>query len=465
MRPAATKEKVRVMARIDLPKLFFILSISAVVLAVTFLFGIASGFQRGPAFQFVQGLMVSVTNWDVLTGKHPTHHLQPARHAGSGVTVNEVPGSEYNLLLLSGFFDDGNEIRLLTRGGTIVARWPVRFSEIFPDAGHLPRPPSTDWNVDLHGAIAMPDGSVVFNFENAGLARIGLCGDLRWTLERATHHSVELASGGGFWVPGRKHFVSGTSPYPPFELPFTEDMILRVSPDGEVIEEISIAEAMRDSGLLSLLTSTGSPLPEPMHGFHDNGINKELFHLNDIEELSANMAADFPQFGAGDLLLSLRDRNLILVLDVESRRIKWWRIGPWIRQHDPDFLSGGKIMVFNNNRDGTPLGEYYGGSEIIQIDPASNKYNVVYGNEPEEKMHTNIRGKQQALPGGQILITEHEAGRVFQVDTPSGRVVWEYINRYENDEVAEVTEARAYPSSYFDVTDWSCEANNDQIDN
>ena len=32
----------------------------------------------------------------------------------------------------------------------------------------------------------------------------------------------------------------------------------------------------------------------------------------------------------------------------------------------------------------------------------------------------------------------------------------EYINRYDEDEIAELTEARLYPADFFDVPDWSC---------
>ena len=65
---------------------------------------------------------------------------------------------------------------------------------------------------------------------------------------------------------------------------------------------------------------------------------------------------------------------------------------------------------------------------------------------------------------GGLLITEFEGGRVLETDTP-GQVIWEYINRYDQDEVAELTEARVYPVNYFEVTDWSCEANNNQMRN
>jgi hypothetical protein len=35
-------------------------------------------------------------------------------------------------------------------------------------------------------------------------------------------------------------------------------------------------------------------------------------------------------------------------------------------------------------------------------------------------------------------------------------VVWEYLNRYDADDVAEIGEARRYSADYFHVKDWSC---------
>jgi hypothetical protein len=69
---------------------------------------------------------------------------------------------------------------------------------------------------------------------------------------------------------------------------------------------------------------------------------------------------------------------------------------------------------------------------------------------------TKYRGKHELMPHGGLLITESEAGRVLETDV-DGQVIWEYINRYNQDEVAEITEARAYQENYFKLKNWSCE--------
>ena len=72
-----------------------------------------------------------------------------------------------------------------------------------------------------------------------------------------------------------------------------------------------------------------------------------------------------------------------------------------------------------------------------------------------QRMFTAIRGKHQSLPNGNLLITETDPGRVFEVNS-RGEVVWEFINRYDEENVVSVTQATRYADSYFTVGDWSC---------
>lgn len=67
----------------------------------------------------------------------------------------------------------------------------------------------------------------------------------------------------------------------------------------------------------------------------------------------------------------------------------------------------------------------------------------------------------QRQPNGNELIAEAHAGRVIEV-TPSGEIVWEFINRYDAETVAIVTGATRYPYDYFTVTDWSCRADSSE---
>ncbi|MEJ2033380.1 MAG: arylsulfotransferase family protein, partial [Deltaproteobacteria bacterium] len=190
-------------------------------------------------------------------------------------------------------------------------------------------------------------------------------------------------------------------------------------------------------------------------------------HLNKIAELKSDIASDFPMFNAGDLLLSLRQYNLRFVVDPNSWTIKWWKIGPWIRQHDPEFIPGGKIIMLNNNCYRKAYDEYPSEldiprvSNILEYDPLKDKSTILYSGEDDQGFLTVIRGTDEFLPNGNIFITEFEGGRAFEADK-EGHIIWEYINRYDQNEVAEITEGHIYQADYFDVTDWSCGENSER---
>ena len=452
-------------SRVDFSKVVFYALVVVGSLALSFAAGLYSGATRTTVFLALRDLKTTVEDALKITAEEittlagvPSHFLQPKRQGGSGVTINDPSVDQTDLILMTGFFSDSNEVRLVRRNGDTAARWPVRFYDLFPDPQHFPDglAPATDWNIELPGAAALPDGSVVFNFEGGGLTKLDRCGRVVWKLDYRTHHTVELAEGGGFWVPGRRWVESGNA-FPPHEVPYEEDTILRISDDGQVVAEHSVVKLFYDSGLEALLTATGSDFRLGTEW------DQELVHLNKIEELKSHLAADFPLFEAGDLALSLRDRNLVMVVAKDLSRIKWWKVGPWIRQHDPEFTPGGTIVVYNNNtymstfgttRWTTPVSAPRV-SNVLAVDPVSGESKVLWGGQKGQELLSVVRGNVDITPVGGLQIVEFEGGRVIETDS-AGNVVWEYVNQYDEDNVAELIDAHVYPASYFTVDDWSC---------
>ena len=76
-------------------------------------------------------------------------------------------------------------------------------------------------------------------------------------------------------------------------------------------------------------------------------------------------------------------------------------------------------------------------------------------------MYTPVEGDHQILKNGNILIAEGNGGRVLEVDR-DGRVVWEFINRYSEEEVLRVSDAIRYPREYFVQGSWACDSENAQ---
>jgi len=442
----------------NISKFVFVSLCVLLALTVSFGAGLYNAHHETGLFQIIyrakQHIDESLSDVAETSVIRPGHFLNRGYRPGSGVTVNLRPGDGH-MILMSGFFDDSNEVRLIRRDGSVVHRWTVSYHDLFPNPDFLPQPPATDWNVDTHGALIEPDGSVVFNFEYAGLVKLDRCGRTLWTLRHPTHHSVEKSADGHYWVPGRRFVDEGESEFPPFETPYAEDLILKVSPSGEILSRLSVPALLNKNDLHGLLTATGEKFDYEHHW------DKELVHLNKIGELSSDLADRFPLFESGDLVLSIRKLNLVLVFDPRTERVKWSQTGPWLRQHDPEFNPDGTLTIFNNNAFYcTDYGRHAEQvTNILRMDPVTRKTEVVFGQRPGQEMLTIVRGKHDVVPGGGFLITEFKTGRVLQADA-QGEIVWEYINRYDDRYVAEISEARLYPPDYFTVSEWNCPDSN-----
>lgn len=390
---------------------------------------------------------------------HPrSFHLQPARAQGQGVTTNDV-GDDGALILMTGFFDEENQSRLIKRDGTLVRKWSHDYFTDFPDQGARVCDVVSPLRVDIHGAHMTPNGELVFNYEYCGSVKLNQCGEQVWSIRKQTHHSLIPAEAGGYWILGRDVWLASQYPdrFAPFssaavEKEIEEDTLLRVSEDGEILEDFSIPQLMRENGLDAVLTANGA-------NFSDRKLSRqELVHANKVAELPEAMDDSFALFEAGDLAISMRQLNLIMVLDPNTKTVKWHQTGPWLRQHDPEFRPDGTISIFNNNvyltaykNSQTDLNTPFS-TNIMAVDPVTRKTQVVFGEKPGQELLSVIRGQHQVLDDGGLLIVEFDAGRVLQANK-DGRVIWEYVNHYDQDFVGEITNATLLPAGYF-TADW-----------
>ena len=435
-----------------LAKRVSVVSLVVLVLGGTFVLGLVAESRDLPPVPQLRSAYQTLTNLgdDDATSHPRRHHLQPTRGQGAGVTVDDVDDDA--LVMMAGFFDDENQVRLVERDGTVVQRWSLDYFEHFPDPESRPCALEDPLRVDLHGAQVTPEGELVVNYEYCGTVKLDSCGQLLWRIEDNTHHSLVTAESGGYWILGRDEFLARDHPdrYPPLLTPgpaqrVQEDTILRVGEDGEVRDEISIPGLMRENGLEAFLTADG-----PSFAWNDED-TWDLVHANKATELSPDVADAFPQFEAGDLAISLRALNLVMVVDPDTQQVRWHQTGPWLRQHDPEFHPDGRISVFNNNvyyhtayddRDQTILSTPFD-TTIMSVDPETGETEVTFGQAPGEEMLSVVRGDHQLLDDDGILITEFDAGRVLQVDG-DGQVVWEYVNQRDDDFVGEVTNAAVH---------------------
>lgn len=317
-------------------------------------------------------------------------------------TVSDPTALADGLLLIGRIDPETSQpiAELLNADGSVAHRWQIDYGRLV-EGGRADEFP--------HGMTMLADGSLLVNFDTGrALARIDACSEPAWVNSELVYHHVISKGEGGYWTWGEPTTDIGHNQF-----------LVRFNPEtGEVLEKISLLDDVIPATASRGMTF-GIPDGYKIEREADPDTVADILHPNDIEELLPEMAASFPQFRAGDLLISMRNINLVAVIDRQTHQVKWAQYGPWRDQHDPDFEPDGRISVFSNNLDRNR-------SSIILIDPKTNQWRDPY-QDTDFWFNSFIMGKQQRLPNGNRLIASAMEGRVLEV-APTGKIVREFSN-------------------------------------
>jgi len=350
------------------------------------------------------------------------HEIRSSRKQG-GVTVHEGTLTQLGLTFLTAY--DGQIFRpfLVDLEGKVVHRWDARYAALFKGRKELDL--VWDSRQYLHGSHLYADGSILASFEYRGMAKLDRCSRPVWLLDRSTHHSILPLADGSFWTPSVDR--EKKAPRPRLAKSHREDTLLHVSADGKVLEEINVIDAILKGGYQAILLHGDTLTPDPLH-------------LNDIELVTEELAQRIPQIKAGDFLISLRSPDALAVIGQETKAVVWSMVGPFLGQHDPDIFGDGTLLVFDNKawvKQSTPVRwleqpQPWGFSRILRLDPATQQVLWSFEGSTAFPFYTSIQGKQQILGNGNILVSDPEGGRAFEISPAHGnRVVWEYVNKLE----------------------------------
>lgn len=345
------------------------------------------------------------------------------------------PGSisEQPVLIYGIGVDNVMSVKIVENSGDVLHSWTLDVFDFWDDFEHLPedmRPKSRPGG-EIAGLVLLDNGDIVLNFEPAGAMRVNACGELIWRRSLLTHHSVTRADNGHFYLSGHVYQRNLPESWPQAKPATIEATVIELTADGELVDEFSVADVMRSNDLEGILYAG----TQSLFGVTVDG---DVFHLNDVKSFPRDMTPGI--FAPGDLMISLRNLNTILVLDQETRKVKWSYIGAIVRQHDPDFLDGNRISVFDNRSLATDTMIRHArpddvASRIVTIDARDGATEIVFEGNAKIPFFTDIMGKHQWLPNGNLLLTESRWGRVIEVD-PEGKLVWEYNNVIDNGQFA-----------------------------
>lgn len=404
-----------------LPLFLFVFSL----VFFAFLYGVAASYWGLPPAEQVENAYANARDfqryWQNDLGIVPTRNLVPSYPGAKRFVMYDQSKVTSGTVLISGLTWGRSAYFgaiLLDSSGRELHYWPIDFNAL--SAARRPE------NIFLHGLAVFPDGTLVVDSDGGDvLAKIGPCGRPIWVDKGDYTHVVSRSYDGTVWS-------------------WKGDNIVQTDvATGRTVQSISLEKDVIEAhGLEGIFWIRTREDP------HELLYQNDPFHENDVEVLSPRMAKAFAQFSAGDILVSLRNLNLVAVLDGRTYALKWHQIGPWYRQHDADFQPDGSISIFNNNMT-------LDHSEIVSIDPQSGRYRVLFRGNEQSPFYSWRRGKHQILGNGNILVTETEHGRVFEVDR-HGKLVWEFNNIFDKTRNGVVNKAIHLPPDFFEPGVLNC---------
>lgn len=329
--------------------------------------------------------------------------------------------------------------------GQVVYEWHPTYKDIYSDK-RFPldeEDAQSVFNMVFTHPLLLPDGSVIFIASGGRLVKIDKHSKIIWQNKHYFHHSINLDADGNLWIPS-KIYPSEYKVFPiksPADKTFwsmkadlDEEAIVQVNPEGNIIKEISVPKLLLDSGLKALLINSWSIRT-----------SDDPTHINDIQPV----LKDRYFAKKGDVLISLRSLNLILIYRPSEDKVIWYKTGPWIAQHDVDVLNDDEISVLNNDRPLEPYDKKIMSTVMIYNFKTGQTYEPYNKAIEASGYYVWAEGLHRILPNGNVFIEENVKGRILELSKDS--VEWEYVNRYDSTHLGHISWSRFVPAEDIDL--------------
>jgi hypothetical protein len=314
---------------------------------------------------------------------------------------------------------------LIDMNGREIHRWFVPKEKVMPEAIKSARTFFGFLEPQVEGGHLFPNGDLllVYEIKSLGipatpLVKLNKDSQIIWRTEVKSHHSIQVVGDKIFALTGTfTRPVEKAIPGARYR-PYMGERVSVLDSEGRALSSHSILQAIANSKSLRLAEQI--PL-DP---------RADAVHSNSLDVLTDQTARSIPGAKPGNVLLSLRNLDMLVVLDLESDQIVWALRGGWRKQHDAKVLRNGHILLFDNEGGLRKSAK----SRVLEVDPRTGGVIWSYeGTDNDPLDSSENRGGAQRLTGGNTLISEANAGRILEL-TPDGQVVWEYVNALRDDE-------------------------------
>ncbi len=291
-------------------------------------------------------------------------------------------------------------------------------------------------NAVLQHAYITENGSLIFALN--GYFKFDKNSKMIWSTRILSHHSLERDSLGNFWGCATEIHSKNAEKYGMYD-----DFIVKVSEKtGKILYKKSVFDLLMENEYnRALLFNNTSVSP-------DSRLS-DYIHLNDVQPVYQ----DSKFWKKGDLFLSLRNQNLIVLYRPSTNKILWSKCGPWLKQHDVIVIDSNQIGVFGNNAlaqnfketskafiDATNIEYIYD----FSTDKLSTPYSYLF---QSTTIRTDIQGRAEILPHGNIFVEETAGGRLLFGD--QNHLKWTYIERIDENHLSTFGWCRYIPEKEF----------------
>ena len=284
-----------------------------------------------------------------------------AKFIENSIYFSDGSHKDYYLIFGSFAFEDSNwGVILISPEGKVLRTWSIKPQEFEYLGAHI-------------GLALSSNGDIATN-TNGVLTSYNWCGEKKWEApwkkqeERQYHDSVL-----GYdyhhditYYEGKFYTFLGP------EIVSVDEMTGNIE---ERIHVLDIIKSARDQNL-SLFDARF------INWFTADELNKSTlaeltvgdpFHLNKVDVLSYDLSNSFYIFEEGDMLVSMRELNLIFVFRPKTMKVLWYRYGLTTRQHDATFQRG-YISVFDNN----PFSNLGNNPQIVSLGVSNHSRSVLF---------------------------------------------------------------------------------------
>lgn len=419
------------------------------IVALSYLAGASVIFFGLPSSDFLERAMIGGQAW-IERSSAPTTDERPTPVVAAASAAPTVDDSTktcdgFTLYACADREGEGTEALLIDMRGTLVHRWSLPHWQFRlyqpsiakgPYAVHNFKPCFYGFHLDARGDLLVVSHGAP-PVAGCGLMKLDIDSNVTWEYPASVHHDIDVDGEGKIYAIQIALLVDSPAGLEHIQGVCQTDELVVLSPEGKPVREpISIVEAIRTSPYAELLSALRAT--RETH-------SQELLHTNFVEVLRPELAAKFPDFKAGQVLISMCDLDAIAVLDVPTGSVVWAASGPWRGQHAPHFLDNGHLLIFDN-RGGL------NGSRVLEYDPRTQTFPWSYPGVGDPTFYTSERGMSQRLPNGNTLIVDSEGGQMMEV-TRDRELVWKYstgefittARRYAADELPFLGGQRARP--------------------